>query len=257
MDRSLRTLTRIFIVVLILAAAFISFFAYVQGSYDQTLSSTYTYEISISIDAPLHNVTLFVPLPEETGRTSPIAISAGAGEIYGIPEGWEVAFFGTEKASMMRITADEILPQYRLPPRPANDTEVAAAAETMPVAVPIRLLIEGTSDCLIDTRHPVGNSSVLLPKNNLTQVACEFPGGGELSPICYTYEGALYAGYDTSPGAEVSISVSLTGTNDWFVFGWSFNEFRDGMSVTLSGSGAGWQKTAGTLITGVGRYRVL
>jgi len=257
MDRSLRTLIRLFIIVLILATAFISFFAYVQGSYERTLSSTYTYQIGILSNAPLQNVTLFVPLPEEAGRTSPIVISAGAGRIYGMPDGWEVAFFGTEKVGMMRITADEILPQYRAPPRPANDTAVSADAETAPVAVPILLVVEGESDRLIDTRHPVGNSSALLPKYNLSQVRCEFPAGGESSPVCYSYEGVIYADYDTAPGAEVTLSISLTGTNDWFVFGWSSNEFRDELSVALTGNGTGWQKASGTLVAGIGRYSIL
>ena len=57
------------------------------------------------------------------------------------------------------------------------------------------------------------------------------------------------------PNAEVSIHVELTGENAWvWVYGWSGNEYRDGVSVTLTGAQDGWCTASGGLVAGEGRY---
>ncbi len=259
MDRALRSLLGILIVALVASAAFVSFSAYVHAAYERTLSSRYVYEISLETDAVLSNVTLFVPLPERHGGRSPILERIGEGDLYGIPRDWETEIYGTEKFSMLMISADEILPQFGPPPLPASEEEnLTAAPAATPVPVPVTIRVEADAGAVIDTRHPIGNSSVILPKYDLSPVPCPFPHGEEeRPPACYTYETSVYADYTAGADAAVTITVSLTGTNEWFIFGWTGNEFRDRLTLALDGEVHGWQRANGTLMTGIGQYEIL
>jgi hypothetical protein len=258
MDRTLKSIAWVLIAALIVGGAFISFFAYVQSSYERSLSSTYVYQITLETDEELTNATLFIPLPDGSGTQSPIVLLIGSGNLSGLPEGWTTEIYGTEKFTMLKITAETIAPQVRPLPIPISETGTPPpAGEVGSVPAPIRIIVQADAGGLIDTRDPVGNSSVLLPKYNLTPVPCSFPYPDENPPACYTYEGLLYAEYSAPPGAAVTITVGLTGTNEWFVFGWTGNEFRDQIVFTHSGESHGWQTVSGTLVTGVGRYEIL
>lgn len=253
MDTALRHLIRILCIALLLAALFVGFSAYVQGTYRETLSSTYTYEVTLETDAVLTNVTLFLPLPGDSGR-SPVTLAVGRGDLAGLPGGWGLGLYGAGNATFMKITADRIAPEYRPPPVPAGEEADPAA---VPVPVPVRLVVEAAADDRIDTARPLGNAAVLRPKYNLTEVACDFPHDAASPPVCYTYETAFFASYVTAPDARVTITVGLTGSNTWFVFGWSGNELRDRAVLTLTGPGDGWQRVRGAMTAGIGRYEIV
>ncbi|WP_128695000.1 hypothetical protein [Methanoculleus taiwanensis] len=257
MDRALQNLILILGIALVLAGGFIGLFGYAGVMYERTLSSTYTYEVTVETDASLSNVTLFLPLPDNGGR-SPVVTDLGRGDVYGLPNGWQTGVYGTGKATFLKITAGRIEPGYRPAPVPADPEEgPTPAAGVLPVPVPVRLIVEAEADELIDTRCPVGNSTVLLPKVNLTEGRCDFPHELQEPPACYDYETSFFAEYGAAPDTEVTVSVSLTGSNSWFVFGWSGNEFRDRAVLTLTGESRGWQPAEGSMTTGVGRYEIL
>jgi hypothetical protein len=252
MDTTLRHLIRVLCIALLLAALFIGFSAYVQGTYRETLSSTYTYEITLETDAVLTNVTLFLPLPDDGGR-SPVVLAAGRGDIVGLPETWSADLYGAGDATFVKFTADRIAPEYRAAPVPVGEEADPAAPA---VLVPVRLVVEADAPGLIDTADPLGNAAVLRPKYNLTGVACNFPHDPAAPPVCYEYETSFFASYETVPDARVTIAVGLTGSNTWFVFGWSGNEFRDRAALTLSGESRGWHRAEGALAAGIGRYEI-
>ncbi|MDN7023980.1 hypothetical protein FGU65_03580 [Methanoculleus sp. FWC-SCC1] len=253
MDTALRHLVRILCIALLLAGLFIGFSAYVQSTYAETLSSTYTYEITLETDRVLTNVTLFLPLPENGGR-SPVTLAVGRGDLAGLPRGWGIGLYGAGNATFMKITADRIAPEYRPPPVAVGEEGNPAAS---PVLVPIRLVAEADAGAVIDTAHPLGNSTLLRPKYSLTGVACDFPHDPASPPVCYTYETAFFASYRAAPDARVTITVGLTGSNTWFVFGWSGNELRDRAVLTLTGPSDGWQRVRGAMKTGIGRYEIV
>ncbi len=252
MDTTLRHLIRILCIALLLAALFIGFSAYVQGTYRETLSSTYTYEITLETDVVLTNVTLFLPLPDDGGR-SPVVLAVGRGDILGPPETWGIDLYGAGNATFMKITADRIAPEYRAAPVPVGE-EVNATDSAVPV--PVRLVVEADAADLIDTARPLGNAAVLRPKYNLTEIACDFPHDPAAPPVCYGYDTSFFASYETAPDARVTITVGLTGSNTWFVFGWSGNEFHDRAALLLSGESRGWHRAEGTLAAGIGRYEI-
>lgn len=47
----------------------------------------------------------------------------------------------------------------------------------------------------------------------------------------------------------------MNGRNEWWIYGWKYNDYSDGISVRLSGPQEGWIQAEGKLVTGDGVYR--
>jgi hypothetical protein len=88
----------------------------------------------------------------------------------------------------------------------------------------------------------------------LTRSTCELPYPESWAPDCYEYESRIYAHYTTSPNAKLSLYIELEGRNNWWVYGWSGNEYRDNVHIALSGESQGWHAAFGQLVEGEGRY---
>jgi len=110
---------------------------------------------------------------------------------------------------------------------------------------------------MINTRFPVGNEPVLLPKYNLRESEEEpiVPRSEHLNPEYFDYESLVYAHYDTSNDTDVQIFVELNSRNEWWVYGWQYNDYIDRISIRLSGPQEGWVKAEGKLTTGDGIYK--
>lgn len=284
MDRTLRMICAIVAVGLLLGSGLLGFFAYVDHSYKTSLTGTYDYQISIFTDSPLHDAIFLIPLPVDRDGTSEIVKKAGMWDIYGMPDEWACDLVGTDEYLMLKIQADEILPSYQPLAVPADDdddddnTAAVDAGDAGEIIVPVRISIRadvtppvahhlngavwdaseaaGTGG-VINTRDPLNESIVLKPKYGMKEVPCRFPvQQGAASPVCLEYRGSIFACYTTSPDAKVEISVRLCGSNDWFIFGWTGNEYLDAMSVVISGESCGWHDTDGRLDAGIGRYSI-
>jgi len=53
----------------------------------------------------------------------------------------------------------------------------------------------------------------------------------------------------------ILIFVELDSRNEWWIYGWRYNDYVDRISIQLSGPQEGWVKAKGKLITGDGVYR--
>jgi hypothetical protein len=191
------------------------------------------YRVEIDTDSVLHNVTLYLPLPvlgESLGIGDEI-IAGNASK----PDDWDCSIIETEHGKMLKITAEKIAPELIL-----NEINVQ-----LPV------------DHEINTKDPIGNEPLLLPMYNVTKITCDFPFPNEQDAQvnCYSYESRVYVDYESSPDAEVSIyiDIDLTGRNDWWVYGWSGNNYRNKVNLTSSGR-HGWCVALGKLVEGEGRY---
>ncbi|WP_456329193.1 hypothetical protein [Archaeoglobus sp.] len=67
---------------------------------------------------------------------------------------------------------------------------------------------------------------------------------------CYYYSSVLF--FDSYPGINAGIYVSLEGRNEWFQMGWTGNEFSDYIFAFTTGEG--WKEVKGSLEAGKGRY---
>lgn len=240
MDRIIKITSGIFFIILICFTGVVSYNAFVENAYRSSLMSTYTYNCTISTNTMLHNVTFFIPLPSDVSRNSPLDRQFSARAISGLPDNWNVTLYDTGKSAMVKITTAELAP---------------GSGEKIPPVYTINLFANVTSRELIDTLSPVGNDAIFRPVQDLQQVNCPSESGVVAIPrYCNRYLTTVYADYQASPGATVSIRSSLTGRNDWKIFAPEYNEYKTNISVVIRGENHGWTTADCWLESGIGYY---
>lgn len=240
MDKIIKISLALLIVILIGFTSTGVYQAVVESRYLKSLSSTYSYTLTITTDSNLSNVTLFIPVPADPHGNSPIVAGISAQALAGLPDDWTVTLYDTGKATMAQVTTSAILPPKGTDA--ANPFTVTLSSETQ-------------SEEVINTREPIDNSALFHPFRELRPVAC--PPAVSLSegqPQCYQYTTSLYADYDTVPEASVSITSTIIGRNSWNIFEPGSNEYTSTTSLLISGSRSGWEVMKGTLTSGVGTY---
>jgi hypothetical protein len=245
-----------------------------EEMYNDSLMSNYEYDITIESNRTLKNVILYLPVPVFENE-SKIGLEMVEGNYYNKPFEWNLSLEDTEYGLMFKIEAAETRPIYHsLPvavpePEPGSENiededleknqivESTEYSEETPVLIPIDFGTSLKVDHLINTRFPVGNESLLLPKYNLRESEEDpvLPLHEHVNPEYFDYESLVYAHYDTSSDADVQIFVRMNGRNEWWIYGWKYNDYSDGISVRLSGPQEGWIQAEGKLVTGDGVYR--
>lgn len=245
-----------------------------EKMYNNSLASHYDYSITITSRSILQNVTLYLPVPVFENE-SEVGLEIVNGDYYNKPSDWNLSLEDTEYGLMLKIETDEIRPVYHslpvaLPePEPGSDgiedeipeeeqiAESHEYSEETPVLVSFDFGTSVEADHVINTKYPVGNEPVLLPKHNLreSEEGSTVPLPAHINPKYFDYESLVYAHYDTSSDARVEIYVEMDSWNEWWIYGWQFNEYTDRISVQLTGPQKGWVQAEGELTTGDGVYR--
>ncbi len=245
-----------------------------EEMYNDSLMSNYEYDIIIESNRTLQNVTLYLPVPVFENE-SEIGLEIVNGDYYNKPSNWNLSLEDTEHGLMFKMETIEIKPVYHsLPvavpePEPGSENiedeveeeeqivESNEYSEETPVLTPFDFGTNVKADHMINTRFPVGNEPVLLPKHNLRESEEEpiVPRSEHLNPEHFDYESLVYAHYDTSHDADVQIFVELNSRNEWWIYGWQYNDYVDRISIRFSGPQEGWVKAEGKLTTGDGIYR--
>jgi hypothetical protein len=238
MDRIVSICLGIFIVILVAFTGIIAYSGYMETAYRNTVTGTYTYSCTVTTDAPLYNVTLFIPVPADTGGNSPMVAGFSSRAVKGVPADWDTTLFDTGKATMIRITTPAIVPP-----------EGTTASD--PYA--ITLSSETTSRTPIDTRNPVEKSAMFRPVQALSASTCP-QGLPEGTPRCFAYTTSVYAEYSTAADTRVTINSTVTGKNSWTIFEPLSNEYHTGIDVVLQGANHGWVVPSGILTSGIGTY---
>ena len=240
MDRVLRILIVLLILLCGAFTAILAFHAYVDSRYAETLTSTYEYQVTLVTDGPLTDLHLFLPLPTRVGGTSDVVRATGARGWTDIPAGWNLTLTGTEKYTLLEITAPSV---------PVTGGCSACGEAESPLVLTIPATVPGP----INTTDPVGNDEVLKPRRSEAVKACtDTSGAGDSTPRCTGYETRFFADYTTYPATTVVITVDLTGTNRWNIFSDRWSEFRDTARLTVLGESHGWQAARGELVSGLG-----
>ncbi len=240
MDKVIRISFGLLAVILVIFIAVFSYQVFVEKEYRASLSSNYSYTCTITTDSTLSNVTLFLPVPADPSGNSPIVAQFSTQTIAGVPPDWTVTLYDTGKSTLVRITTPRIAPP-------------AGTSREQPYRIVLSSDIK--SGKVIDTRDPVNNSAVFRPVRNPGQVSCPPVSAPEQgTPRCYRYLTSLYADYQASPDASVTITSSVTGKNTWKIFEPRSNEYTTTISLMMTGENHGWKDVSGSLRSGTGIY---
>jgi len=236
MDRIIRITLCIFIVIFAAFAGMLAYTAYTESAYRDTLSGMYTYSCTITMDGPLYNVTLFIPVPVDRNGNSPMASAFSNRTMKGVPADWETTLFDTGKSTLLKVVTPAIIPPEGT--TTSNPYTITFSSETV-------------SRTPGDTRDPVEKSAMFRPVQALGENTCtEEPADG--STRCFTYTTAVYADYQTPAGTSVTITSAVTGKNTWNIFGPHSNEYHTDISTRLDGENHGWAVLNGRLSSGTG-----
>jgi len=236
MDKIIRITSGLLIVILVLFVSITAYTVFVETAYRGSLVSTYSYSCTISTDAVLRNVTLFIPIPADNRGNSPVVERYSVRDIQGLPSDWKTTLIGSNKGTVVQIQAPVIAPAGN-----ATSSRVSG----------YELILEAKVARLIDTRTPLVSDAVFRPMPDLKKVDCPDPSSGG---SCYNYQSAIYADYSTSPNARVSIDSEIVGRNDWKIFKPAFNEYRASISMLNFGENHGWVVAKGFMRVGIGAY---
>ncbi|WP_230670573.1 hypothetical protein [Methanosarcina mazei] len=208
--------------------------------YDRNHISSYDYYIELTTDSTLSNVTLYLPLPV-INNTSSVGTDIVEHHFNDYDHSWKYTLVDTEHGLMLSIKNEKIEPKY-----------ATRSRDSKTILSPNMFSMTLFTNQTIDTMNPLSNEMVLMPKYNLTQNVTRrpYPPASEI----FDYESKMYAYYDTSSDANVSISIYLCGMNEWWIGGWQHNSYWEDMEIKLSGSQAGWTTVNGQLFTGEGTY---
>jgi hypothetical protein len=240
MDRIIKISLGLFIVILVAFTGIITYTGYTETAYRNTITGTYTYSSTITTDAPLTNVTFFIPVPADASGNSLVVSSFSSHAIAGVPAGWNTALYDTGKSTMVKVTVPSIIPP-----------EGTSAQHPYTVTFSSEI----SSRAPIDTRDPVGKSAMFRPVQALNGSACP-RGRADDGSQCSTYTTSVYADYMTAADTTVTITSAITGKNSWTIFGPRSNEYHTVVSTSLRGETHGWAVLNGELSSGNGTYDI-
>ena len=238
MDNVIKITLGLFIVILAGTVGFVVCNGYISNSYSSSLTSTYSYSLSITTDHPLTNVTFFIPVPADRKGNSPVVSLFSADAMPGVPESWSTILFDTGKATLIKIHVPAIIP-------PAGTTHTNPYTVTFSADIP--------SETIIDTASPDADDAAFRPVQELTKVACMGHSSGG-NPECATFLTSMYADYTADPDTAVTITSSIQGKNSWTVFEPRSNEYSMVTSLLLHGENHGWATMKGTLERRIGSF---
>lgn len=237
MDRIIRITLTLFILILAATAAITGYNGYVDAAYRDSINGTYTYTYTMTIDGPITNLTLFIPVPDDRTGNSPIVSYFGNGGMSGMPADWNTTLFGTGKATLLKITAPSVTqPEGTTPASPFTISFSMDFSQKSPVA----------------TRDPVDRGVIFRPVQNLQEKTC--PAGSPAGSRCSVYTTALYADYHAEKNTMMTFTSSVDGKNTWRIFEPRSNEYHTEIRLSLKGPQRGWSAASGTLLSGFGSY---
>lgn len=219
-----------FVLLIIISAGLLSIWwqDQKQKMYNRSLRSSYGYDVVLTTDSTLSNVTLYLPLPV-INNTSSVGVDIVEHHFNNNEPSWEYALVDTEHGLMLSMKNEK--------PRSIDLSTIVFSNQT------------------INTINPLGNEMVLMPKYKLTHNVNDSEAYSRTSEQ-FDYESRMYAYYETSSNANVSISIYLDALNEWWIGGWQSNNYREVMEIKLFGPQDGWTTVNGELVTGEGTYEI-
>ncbi|MDI6719880.1 MAG: hypothetical protein QMD46_09750 [Methanomicrobiales archaeon] len=217
----------------------------------------YSYEIRLSVNTTIEDVTLLLPAPQRNG-TAFLADALANGSGYGVPPDWNLSIEEANGSPMLAIRAARMVPEYRAYPIPIepglSPTTLPPSTEysnETPVLMPISLVARVPLNRTIDTRDPLASEPVFHPGGRF------LPGTAPVhrySGSVYTYTVPVCVRFTADQPASLSLQMSIEGVNSIWRGGWNYNLYRDRVTLETSGDRQGWLEGEGVLLAGEGIY---
>jgi hypothetical protein len=230
-----------FVILMILIGFILIFSACVspfKGRIDETsFFSNYHYELSIQSSVLTKNLTLYLPLPVLNGTpkigTLFLTAETFSNETYihgTLPPNFHSSIENEDDVPYLKITADAMIPDqgYHF----YYDENVHSPAYTYRV----------------NTRFPLGNESVFLPKYNLSEY--------DHLPAKINYTTRIYADYQMEGFGTLDIMNILTASNWWYLTSDASigNNYGDSFYFQIYDDSYGWHSVESSINIGNGRY---
>jgi len=235
-------------ILLILISYFIIYPLFQLSMRPDFFDGIHKYDLKIAVhDATISNVTLLIPLPVRN-KTPQIGSHVLTPSMFE-KEGIHASFIRNNEDWYVKITTDSVIPtreefEYLMNQYDSQDYP----------GLPY----------LVNTRYPLGNESVFLPKSNMTmrrpvpEISTRF-GAEDYYPTVSEYQIPVYSEYTVMNRTStmwVEVTASVEGINSWAeqVDSWRQNQYRDEISLTLYDEAHGWYLAEGNLKSGEGIY---
>jgi hypothetical protein len=249
--------------ILIIIFVVVAVVAGISFHWDQSCRASerhdYIYEIDLSYNTTIENVTLLIPVPE-LNRTPVLATALVNGTGYGVPADWNLSIEDVNGTPMLAIRAARMVPGYHaypipvepganpLPATPQTATEYSTGT---PVLMPVNLAVMLPGNRTIDTRDPLGHEPVFFPDGQFIpadRTAGAYRGDAFLHPV------PVYVRYTSDRPADFWIRVGIEGVNSIWRGGWRTNVYTDRVFIELKYGAQGWVEGEAILTTGAGVY---
>lgn len=244
------------IIILVVVGYFVFYPNFVKEMQPASFGSSNTYHLSIGTDGQLFNVTFLIPLPVRNGI--PAVGFLNLTESMFEKGGYRASFIQLGGDQFLRLTADAVLS--------TTEYEVSYGDNNLRTEysrLGYKVGYENAKDYpyWINTRQPVENETVFLPKNNITIQKPAEPtystgSGIRFSPVLLRYQTNIYAEFDTASETLVHIFASTEGQNSWVEESdaWRGNSYSDYYQGSFNGPARGWYLANGELKSGEGKY---
>jgi hypothetical protein len=240
MDKIIKISLGVFIVILVAFTAIITYTGYTETAYRNSITGTYTYTCTITTDAPLYNVTLFIPVPVDQTGNSPMVSEFSNHIMKGVPADWETTLFDTGKSTLLKVRTPAIVPP-----------EGTSAQHPYTIT----FFSEIPRHSPIDTRNPVEKSAMFRPVQAINENTCPQGPAGSIHR-CFTYTTSVYADYGTASDTTVTITSAITGKNTWTIFEPRSNEYHADAGISMKGENHGWAVLKGKLTSDNSTYDI-
>lgn len=198
---------------------------------EESYTSEYNFEINLDTTEVQEDLVIYTPLPRENG--SPIVNESEFLVEANIPENWTCEYMNTDHGVMLKIKIERL--------------EVNQPYEEISLRI--------VSESRIDTEHALENEPIISPVYNLTEDEYDdepYPDKFDERMKYYRYDSYIYV-ENLTENSELNIYLHHMGTNEWWVLGWSGNEYRNRL-YSPSFTNEGWHQVEADLIQGWGNY---
>jgi hypothetical protein len=209
------------------------------SDYPKFLSSKYEYILEITTTDPLYNATFYLPIPVKNDM--PMVGNKLLNPMDFEREGYTISFtrippdFSPQSGEYQISGNDPWFVRINADIWPNGSYRVELYNETHDVESPM---------LFIDTLHPIGNESIILPKWSFSpQQPMRRPLGNPLSDFIQYSSNKnkqttwIYSNYSTKSNPVVTIGIQMKGINQWLndYDSWAINEYNDFFFGGISG----------------------